>query len=119
MLPRQMGRGRKGNEVLRAVRVGAAVGHDEESGCQLKIKATPAGRAHSPLLVNLRSGTFETLILEHPSVDTRPASAVSLRVVASLDHETVNDAMDRAALVALQTIGTLMSDAECAEAAIS
>lgn len=114
-----MGRGRKGHEVLRAVCIGAAVGHNEESECQPKIKTMPAGRAHSPLLVNLRSGTFETLILEHPSVNTRSASAVSLRVVASLHHETINNAVDRAALVALQTIRTLVSNAEGAEAAVS
>lgn len=54
-----------------------------------------------PLLVNLRSGTLETLILEHPAVDARSASTIPLCVVTSLDHEAVDDAVDRAALVAL------------------
>lgn len=73
----------------------------------------------SPLLVDLRSRTLQTLVLEHPAVDARSASTVPFRVVTALDHEPVDDAVNRAALVALQPIGALMTDAESTEAAVS
>lgn len=83
------------------------------------LRVIAVAKMHPPFLVHLCPRALKTLILEHPSVDAGSSRTVPLRVVSTLDHEAVDDAMDRTALVGLQSVRTLVADTKGTEAVIS
>ena len=94
----QVGSGREAEEELRAVRVGAGVGHGEDASASVAVR--------------------EVLVVESASVDGLATSAVTSGEVATLGHEAGDDTVELGSLEVERLAGlahALLASAEASE----